>query len=110
MIIEHYGTKGMKWGERKAVSKALSPKGHSERLKRHSTSRELKVAKRFQDMTDRMVASSLANPTSMVTIKTPHYTLTANGRDFAEHIIGRVGDASLAPRRTSAKSVTRHGR
>lgn len=111
--VEHYGKKGMKWGTRKeqrAVAKALSPKGHRERAKRANPNR--KGRKAFNDaltmhQVDRLVAFSLANPKSLVQIRAGKGGMTVTGKDFAEIVVGRFGDANISVR-GNTQNVTRN--
>lgn len=118
MIIEeaylsHYGKKGMKWGTRKlrkTHDHALSAKGQVERDKRNRDPKTQQRQREIELKTQELVVRALAKPASAVHIVQEDRTLVVNGRDFAEVVVGRIGNSRIDPFPDSLIRTTNHGR
>lgn len=120
--LQHYGKKGMRWGvrntrkantqditltrkEKKVWDKELSARGNRKRAKRQGNPKEQKIATQQELATQKLVAFALTNPKSMVEIRVGKGGMTVNGRDFAENVIGRLGDARIDPWREPLRNT-----
>lgn len=111
VYLEHFGKKGMRWGQRKRqriADKALSPKGHKERAKRHSDPKNLVRMRGIELATQDLVQRALAEPNTPFHVINKDRTLIVTGRDFAEVVIGRIGNARIDPWNDNLQRVTKN--